>query len=90
MTGPLPVVFWIHGGGYVCSDRHAKISNLSTRYVGGAASSYDGSVLVQESNNAVVAVIIQYRLGVFGKLRVLHRDYLQRLNDGQDFYQVQR
>ncbi|PPQ68679.1 hypothetical protein CVT26_002961 [Gymnopilus dilepis] len=48
----LPVVFWIHGGGYV----------------GGSASSFDGNDLVRESGEEVIAVVIQYRLGVFGFL----------------------
>jgi hypothetical protein len=33
----------------------------------GSASQYDGADLVQESNNQVVAVVVQYRLGLFGK-----------------------
>jgi hypothetical protein len=34
----------------------------------GSASEYNGAELVQESNNEVVVVVIQYRLGLFGKL----------------------
>lgn len=52
VTGPLPVVVWIHGGGYIA----------------GGASSFSGVPLIQESNYGVVAVIIQYRLGLFGFL----------------------
>ncbi|KAJ7587111.1 Alpha/Beta hydrolase protein [Mycena floridula] len=52
MTGPLPVVVWIHGGGYTV----------------GSALLFQGSDLVRESNYGVVAVVIQYRLGVFGFL----------------------
>ncbi|SJL12160.1 uncharacterized protein ARMOST_15581 [Armillaria ostoyae] len=48
----LPVVVWIHGGGYVA----------------GSASTFDGNDLIRESGNGVVAVIIQYRLGLFGFL----------------------
>ncbi|KAJ6508688.1 Alpha/Beta hydrolase protein [Mycena sanguinolenta] len=48
----LPTIVWIHGGGYVL----------------GFAGQYDGADLVQESNNEVVVVIIQYRLGLFGFL----------------------
>ncbi|KAL4262488.1 AB hydrolase superfamily protein [Pleurotus pulmonarius] len=48
----LPVVVWIHGGGYL---------------IGGAAS-WNGGDLISEAKNGVVAVIIQYRLGVFGFL----------------------
>ncbi|EIW78157.1 alpha beta-hydrolase [Coniophora puteana RWD-64-598 SS2] len=48
----LPVLVWIHGGGYVA----------------GGASGFDGVDIVQESANGLVVVIIQYRLGVFGFL----------------------
>ncbi|KAF8158883.1 Alpha/Beta hydrolase protein [Mycena galopus ATCC 62051] len=48
----LPTIVWLHGGGYVL----------------GSASQYDGADLVQESNNQIVVVIIQYRLGLFGFL----------------------
>ncbi|KAF8179591.1 alpha beta-hydrolase [Mycena galopus ATCC 62051] len=51
-TEPLPTIVWIHGGGYAL----------------GGASFYNGAELVQESNNKVVVVIIQYRLGLFGFL----------------------
>ncbi|KAJ8692186.1 hypothetical protein PTI98_009521 [Pleurotus ostreatus] len=47
---PLPVVFWIHGGGYVA----------------GGAGSFNGGDLISEAKNGVVTVIIQYRLGIFG------------------------
>ncbi|KAK7032240.1 hypothetical protein VNI00_013198 [Paramarasmius palmivorus] len=50
----LPTVVWIHGGGY--------ISGSATRFTG------PGSDLIQESNDGVVVVIIQYRLGVLGFL----------------------
>ncbi|KJA16236.1 hypothetical protein HYPSUDRAFT_147970 [Hypholoma sublateritium FD-334 SS-4] len=48
----LPVVFWIHGGGYV----------------GGSASQFTGNDILRESGGGVVLVIIQYRLGLFGFL----------------------
>ncbi|KAJ7258057.1 alpha beta-hydrolase [Mycena haematopus] len=51
-TVPLPTIVWIHGGGYVM----------------GSASEYNGAELVQESNNEIVVVVIQYRLGLFGFL----------------------
>ncbi|KAJ7625359.1 Alpha/Beta hydrolase protein [Mycena polygramma] len=51
-TASLPTIVWIHGGGYVL----------------GSASQYNGAELVQESNNEVVVVVIQYRLGLFGFL----------------------
>ncbi|KAJ4480186.1 Alpha/Beta hydrolase protein [Lentinula aciculospora] len=51
-TPSLPTVVWIHGGGYA----------------GGNGSSFHGSDLLQEASNEVVAVVIQYRLGLFGFL----------------------
>ncbi|KAH7920072.1 alpha/beta-hydrolase [Leucogyrophana mollusca] len=48
----LPVVVWIHGGGYIA----------------GAASSFNGADLIVDANYGVVTVLIQYRLGVFGVL----------------------
>ncbi|KAF8168644.1 Alpha/Beta hydrolase protein [Mycena galopus ATCC 62051] len=48
----LPVLVWIHGGGYLA----------------GQASAYDGEDVINQSNRGVVVVIIQYRLGVFGFL----------------------
>ncbi|KIK58006.1 hypothetical protein GYMLUDRAFT_171652 [Collybiopsis luxurians FD-317 M1] len=51
-TPSLPTVVWIHGGGYF----------------GGNGSSYFGSDLLQEAKNEVIAVVIQYRLGLFGFL----------------------
>ncbi|KAJ3841175.1 Alpha/Beta hydrolase protein [Lentinula raphanica] len=51
-TKALPTVVWIHGGGYA----------------GGNGAEFHGSDLLQEANNEVVAVVIQYRLGLFGFL----------------------
>ncbi|CAE6366202.1 unnamed protein product [Rhizoctonia solani] len=48
----LPVLVWIHGGGYFA----------------GFAASFDPTLMLQASNNSFVAVIIQYRLGMFGFL----------------------
>ncbi|KAJ3552299.1 hypothetical protein NP233_g12913 [Leucocoprinus birnbaumii] len=48
----LPVVVWIHGGGYF----------------GGSAALYDGNDLIPQSGDGVVTVVIQYRLGIFGFL----------------------
>ena len=49
----MPVVVWIHGGGYVS----------------GSAASFDGDDLIIDSlSGGVVSVIIQYRLGLFGFL----------------------
>ena len=44
------------------------ILDLRGGYVGGSASSFDGNDLVRESGEEVIAVVIQYRLGVFGFL----------------------
>ncbi|KAJ7732174.1 Alpha/Beta hydrolase protein [Mycena metata] len=48
----LPVIVWIHGGGYLA----------------GQASAYNGADVINQSNRGVVIVAIQYRLGVFGFL----------------------
>ncbi|KAF7328399.1 Carboxylic ester hydrolase [Mycena venus] len=48
----LPVIFWIHGGGYL----------------NGGSYQYRGTDIINQSNRGVVAVVIQYRLGVFGFL----------------------
>ncbi|KAG1811208.1 Alpha/Beta hydrolase protein [Suillus subaureus] len=50
--GGLPVVVWIHGGGYI----------------EGAASDYNGADLIVHSNHGAITVLIQYRLGLFGFL----------------------
>jgi len=54
----LPVVVWIHGGGYV--------SGSASGFEG--TDIYDGNDLIQESDNGVIVVVIQYRLGLFGFL----------------------
>ncbi|KIJ61014.1 hypothetical protein HYDPIDRAFT_116533 [Hydnomerulius pinastri MD-312] len=51
-SGGLPVVVWIHGGGYIA----------------GAASSFNGADLIMDSDHGVIVVLIQYRLGLFGFL----------------------
>ncbi|KAF9479976.1 alpha/beta-hydrolase [Pholiota conissans] len=48
----LPVIFWIHGGGYT----------------EGSASMFTGNDILRESGGGVVLVVVQYRLGVFGFL----------------------
>ncbi|KAF9048790.1 alpha beta-hydrolase [Panaeolus papilionaceus] len=48
----LPVVFWIHGGGYIL----------------GSAAGFNGNDLIREAGGNVVAVVIQYRLGAYGFL----------------------
>ncbi|KIK45295.1 hypothetical protein CY34DRAFT_22614 [Suillus luteus UH-Slu-Lm8-n1] len=51
-AGGLPVVVWIHGGGYIL----------------GSANLYNGADLIIDSNYGVITVVIQYRLGLFGFL----------------------
>ncbi|KAF8869963.1 Alpha/Beta hydrolase protein [Infundibulicybe gibba] len=59
-TQNLPVVVWIHGGGYT--------SGSASLALPGTDAMYDGDDLIREANGGVVAVIIQYRLAVFGFL----------------------
>ncbi|PBK93164.1 alpha/beta-hydrolase [Armillaria gallica] len=54
----LPVVVWIHGGGYVAGSANGF----------SGPDSYNGNDLVRESGDGVIAVVIQYRLGLFGFL----------------------
>ncbi|KAK0463614.1 Alpha/Beta hydrolase protein [Desarmillaria tabescens] len=54
----LPVVVWIHGGGYVAGGANGF----------SGPDAYNGNDLVRESGGGVVAVVIQYRLGLFGFL----------------------
>ncbi|KAL4262468.1 Carboxylic ester hydrolase, partial [Pleurotus pulmonarius] len=51
-TRLLPVIVWIHGGGYI----------------GGGATSFNGDDLIIRAKHGVVVVVIQYRLGIFGFL----------------------
>ncbi|KAF7327340.1 Carboxylic ester hydrolase [Mycena kentingensis (nom. inval.)] len=48
----LPVLVWIHGGGYLA----------------GQASAYNGEDILHQSNRNLVFVAVQYRLGAFGFL----------------------
>ncbi|KAG7095880.1 hypothetical protein E1B28_006569 [Marasmius oreades] len=48
----LPVLVYIHGGGYIL----------------GGANLYDGTFLIEESNQGAILVVMQYRLGLFGFL----------------------
>ncbi|KAF8150917.1 Alpha/Beta hydrolase protein [Crassisporium funariophilum] len=54
----LPVIFWIHGGGYV--------SGSASGFVG--TDIFDGNDLIREAGGGVIAVVVQYRLGLFGFL----------------------
>ncbi|KAJ7115720.1 Alpha/Beta hydrolase protein [Mycena epipterygia] len=51
-VGNLPVLVYIHGGGYLA----------------GQASTTNGEDIINQSNRGLVIVIIQYRLGLFGFL----------------------
>ncbi|KAJ9607703.1 hypothetical protein H2200_007781 [Cladophialophora chaetospira] len=54
--GPLPVVVWIHGGGFIFGDGNSE---------------FDGNYLVQhslEKGKPIIYVAINYRLGFFGFL----------------------
>ncbi|CCM06693.1 uncharacterized protein FIBRA_08980 [Fibroporia radiculosa] len=51
-SGGLPVLVWIHGGGYTL----------------GSASAFNGADLIMHSDHDLIVVIIQYRLGLFGFL----------------------
>ncbi|KAF3392075.1 Secreted lipase [Talaromyces pinophilus] len=54
----IPVVVWIHGGGYVSGSKDQAIE-------GGY---YDGTSLIQQADNNLIVVTINYRLGAFGFL----------------------
>ncbi|KIM79128.1 hypothetical protein PILCRDRAFT_74653 [Piloderma croceum F 1598] len=58
MVDGLPVVVWIHGGGYGYHSHH----------LGGNISVFPQEDLVVDSQNHVIVVSIQYRLGAFGFL----------------------
>lgn len=53
----LPVVFWIHGGGYTFGSASDLLRGV-----------FNGSDLINNAGGNVVAVVIQYRLGVLGFL----------------------
>ncbi|PBK78742.1 alpha/beta-hydrolase [Armillaria solidipes] len=68
----LPVVVWIHGGGYVAGSANGF----------SGPDAYDGNDLVRESGDGVIAVVIQYRLGLFGFLAGEEVKVNGRLNAG--------
>ncbi|THV05688.1 alpha/beta-hydrolase [Dendrothele bispora CBS 962.96] len=57
----LPVLVWIHGGGY-----HSGSAG-STGFPN-TTGSYAGEDLIQISNDRTIVVVVQYRLGLFGFL----------------------
>ncbi|TFK27826.1 alpha/beta-hydrolase [Coprinopsis marcescibilis] len=59
-TSNLPVIVWIHGGGYILGSASGLAPGL-----GGP---YDGNDLIRRSGGNVIVVVIQYRLGLFGFL----------------------
>ena len=70
----LPVIVWIHGYVPASSIYKKKTTSglhiyvLRGGYVKGNASQYNGNDLIREAGGGVVAVVIQYRLGLFGFL----------------------
>ncbi|KAL4865265.1 hypothetical protein BDV12DRAFT_200304 [Aspergillus spectabilis] len=54
----VPVVVWLHGGGYVTGSKDQAIG----------LGYYDGTSLVQRGDNDLIIVTINYRLGGFGFL----------------------
>ncbi|KAK0211802.1 Alpha/Beta hydrolase protein [Armillaria fumosa] len=55
----LPVVIWIHGGGYDVGGANGFIPGPDL---------YNGNDLIRDSGDKVIVVVIQYRLGLFGFL----------------------
>ncbi|PBK93165.1 alpha/beta-hydrolase [Armillaria gallica] len=55
----LPVVVWIHGGGYDVGGANGFTPGPDL---------FNGNDLVRESGDKVIVVVIQYRLGLFGFL----------------------
>ena len=55
----LPVVVWIYGGGYVFGSKDSLQPELPF---------YDGSGMIGQSNNAMIFVAMNYRLGAYGFL----------------------
>jgi carboxylesterase type B len=66
----LPVVVWIHG--YVPTPLWTSVISIYQftmgGYIEGNASMYNGNDLIREAGGGIVAVVIQYRLGLFGFL----------------------
>ncbi|KAF5374271.1 hypothetical protein D9758_004574 [Tetrapyrgos nigripes] len=57
----LPVIVWIHGGGY-------NSGSSSDTGFPNTTGIYDGEDLIRIGDNRVIVVVIQYRLGLFGFL----------------------
>ncbi|KAF9531408.1 alpha beta-hydrolase [Crepidotus variabilis] len=55
----LPVVAWIHGGGYIEGGAGYSFYGYN---------GYNGNDLIRASNGTAIVVVFQYRLGVFGFL----------------------
>ncbi|KAL4928890.1 Alpha/Beta hydrolase protein [Aspergillus undulatus] len=65
----MPVVVWIHGGGYVTGSKDQAIE----------LGYYDGTSLIQHADNNLIVVTINYRRGAFG---FLAGDPLQTKGEG--------
>ena len=51
---PLPVMVWIHGGGFLCACRRSLYDSENPHLpIDGASSLYDGSFLVEQSVDRV-------------------------------------
>ncbi|KAK4180096.1 putative esterase and lipase [Triangularia setosa] len=55
----LPVVVWIYGGGFLFGSKDTMMPDLPF---------YDGGGMIGQSNNGMIFVAINYRLGAFGFL----------------------
>ena len=63
----LPVLVWIHGGGYVFYLLNTSILLIQCNsYVGGNVVGTTGVDLIREAGGGLIAVTLDYRLGVFG------------------------
>jgi carboxylesterase type B len=72
----LPVMVYIHAGGHVYHSYLAVcllIDHFLQRYQTGNISGYPQANLIADSQNRVITVFMQYRLGAFGNVSLLLR-----------------